>query len=151
MAIMRWRKPETLPSVFEDMDRWMDRWFDDFFRYPLRRAFVGDTFEFGPAVDVYETENELVVKAHIPGVKKEDIQLTVEDNSLVISGQTRQEEEVKEEGYHRRELRYGSFRRAVPLPTAVKQAEIKATYENGVLTVRAPKSQEAPANKIPIQ
>jgi HSP20 family protein len=147
MSIMRWRKPETLPTVFDEMDRW----FDDVLRYPLRRAVVGDAVEFGPAVDVYETDTELVVKAQIPGVKKEDIELTVEENRLVISGQTRQEEEVNEEGYHRRELRYGSFRRAVQLPTAVNQADIKAAYDNGVLTVRAPKAPEAAANKIPIQ
>jgi HSP20 family protein len=147
MAIMRWRKPETLPTVFDEMDRW----FDDFLRYPLRRAVVGDDVEFGPAVDVYETDTELVVKAQLPGVKKEDIDLTVEDNRLVISGQTQQEEEVNEDGYHRRELRYGSFRRAIPLPAAVTQADIKASYDNGVLTVRAPKPTEAPPNKIPIE
>lgn len=143
MSLIRWRRPQTLPTVFDEMDRMFDR----FFRWPLMRTFEGESFDFGPAVDVYETDSEVVVKAELPGVKREDIQLTLEDDRLLLRGESKHEEEVSEEGYHRRELRYGTFRRVIPLPTAVKQDEITATYENGVLTVRAPKTEESPKGK----
>ena len=138
MSLGRWRRPTTLPSVFDEMDRMFDR----SFRWPLARAFDRDLFEFGPAVDVFETDNELVVKAELPGVKKEDIHLAIEEDRLVLSGESRQEEEVSEEGYHRREMRVGSFRRVIPLPVAVNQDAITARYENGILTVRAPKVED---------
>lgn len=146
MTLMRWRRPQTTmptPTMFDDMDRWLDR----LFRSPLARAFETDSFDFGPAVDVYETDDEVVVKAELPGVKKEDINLSIEDDRLLLSGESRHEEEVKEEGYHSRELRYGNFHRVVPMPTAVKQDEIAASFDNGILTVRAPKAEEKARGK----
>lgn len=145
MSLMRWRRPQTMPmpTVFDDMDRWFDR----YFRFPLMRAFETEPFDFGPAVDVYETDTEIVVKAELPGVKKEDIDLTIEEDRLLLTGESRHEEKVDEEGYHRRELHYGSFRRVVPLPAAVKQDEIAASFDNGVLTIRAPKAEERARGK----
>lgn len=145
MSLMRWRRPQTIPmsTMFDDMDRWFDR----FFRFPLMRAFETEPFDFGPAVDMYETDTEVVVKAELPGVNKDDIDLSVEDDVLRLSGESRHEEQVNEEGYHRRELRYGSFRRVVPLPAAVKQHEIAASFDNGILTIRAPKAEEKARGK----
>ena len=116
--------------------------FEQAFRSPLWPSMEGEPFDFGPAVDVYETDTEVVVKVELPGVKKDDIELTIEDDRLLIRGESKHEEDVEEEGYHRRELRYGSFRRAVSLPSAVKQDEVNASFDDGVLTVRAPKTEE---------
>ena len=147
MALIRWRKPETLPTVFDELDRA----FDDWLRFPIRRAFLGDGFEVGPPVDVYETEGEVVVKAELPGVQKEDISLTLEEGGLVLCGESKHEEEVNEDGYHRKEIRRGSFRRLVPLPSAVKPDEVTATFDNGILTVRAPKAPEDTGKKIEVK
>jgi len=103
--------------------------------------------QMGIPVDVYENDDEVVVKAEVPGIKKEDIEISLQDNILTIRGQTTQEEEVKEEGYYRKELRQGTFFRAVTLPAEVKQEAITATCDNGVCTIRAPKAKEEKVGK----
>jgi len=138
MSLIKWRRPQTTPAVFDEMDRMLDR----YFRRPLVRAFEGEEFDFGPPVDMYETETEVVVKAELPGVSKENIDLTVEDDRFVIRGETKHEEEVHEEGYYRREIRSGSFRRSVPLPAAIKAEEVQANFSDGLLTIRAPKQED---------
>ena len=91
-------------------------------------------------------------KAQVPGVKKEDVQVSIQDNALTIRGQTRHEEEVKEEGYYRKELRTGNFFRSITLPVEVKQDEMSAKYESGVLTVRAPKAvEEKVGHKVEVE
>jgi len=148
MSLVRWRRPHTLPTAFDEMDRLFDR----YLRSPIMRAFESEDLDFGPSVDVYETEAELVVKAELPGVKKEDIELTLQEDRIVIKGETKKEEQIDEEGYHRRELRYGRFGRVIPLPTTVKQEEIQASFNDGVLTIRAPKVEEKEkGSKIDIQ
>ena len=138
MSLIRWRRPVTLPTVMDEMDRMFDR----YFRGPVLGAPQGEPYDFGPAIDVYETDTELVVKAELPGVTKDDIDLTLEDDRLLLKGESRHEEEVDEEGYHRRELRCGTFRRLIALPAAVDQDAIQATFADGILTVRAPKIAE---------
>ncbi len=135
MALLRWRRPE-IATIFDEMDRLM--------RTVLPRTFALEAEEAWvlPPVDIYETDKDVIVKAHIPGVKKEDLEVTVRDNAVTIRGEIKQEEEIREENYHCRELRYGSFARTVPLPVPVKEEEVTATFENGVLTIRAPKVEE---------
>jgi len=94
-----------------------------------------------PRVDVYQTEKEVVVKAEIPGVTKEDLNLYVDEDSVRLSGQTRKENEFKEENAYRTERFYGSFSRVIPLPAEVKSEEAKAEYKDGILTIRVPKAQ----------
>jgi HSP20 family protein len=143
MPIARWRRPESLPVVVDEMDRLFDR----YFRSPLLRAVEGEAFEFGPAVDVYETETEFVVKAELPGAKREDIELTLEDDKLALRGEIRHEDETDEGGYHRKEIRRGTFHRSIAIPSSVIQDQFTATFENGVLTVRAAKSEQAASGK----
>ncbi len=138
MSLVRWRRPHTLPTAFDEMDRLFDR----YLRSPIMRAFEADDLDFGPSIDLYETDTELVVKAELPGVKKEDIDLTLQEDRIVLKGEIRKEEQVEEEGYHRREMRYGRFGRVIPLPTTVKQEQIQANFTDGVLTIRAPKVEE---------
>jgi HSP20 family protein len=105
-----------------------------------------------PPVDIYENEkHELVLKAELPDVNREDIHLRVENSTLTITGQKRMEQEVKEEQYRRVERSYGSFTRSFTLPPTVDAGAIAADYKNGVLTVRLPLREEAKPRQIDVQ
>lgn len=105
-----------------------------------------------PPVDIYETGNhELVLRAEIPDVPREDIALRVENNTLTISGQRKMDDEIKEEQYHRIERTYGTFSRSFTLPPTVDTGAIGAEYKNGVLTVRLPLREEAKPKQIQVQ
>ena len=127
-------------SDVRSLRRHRDRLFDDFFRglglVPWQSA------EFVFPLDLYETEESVVVKAPLPGVRPEDVDISITDDILTIKGEARSEEEVKRENYHRRELRYGSFCRSVPLPTPVEQGKAEAVFAQGILTVTLPKTAE---------
>ncbi len=107
---------------------------------------------FMPAVDIFERGADLVVKAELPGIDPaKDVTVTIEDGELTIKGERRQEKEVKEEGYYRKESSYGSFERHLPIPKGVTEADIKAEYEDGVLEVVVPgaaKGKEASKAKV---
>src|SRR5512138_146764 len=95
-----------------------------------------------PAVDIYETKNELVLKADIPEMDGKDVSIKVEDNVLTLGGERKMSNEVKEESYHRIERAYGSFSRSFTLPQTVDRDQIKAAYKDGVLKVTLPKKEE---------
>jgi HSP20 family protein len=106
-----------------------------------------------PRLDVYEQDGHLVIKADVPGVKKEDLQVELEDGDLVIQGETRAENEVQEDQYYRMERRVGRFYRRVPLPFDVKPEDIQATVNDGVLEVRIrkPAESKSPPKRIPVK
>jgi HSP20 family protein len=105
-----------------------------------------------PPVDIYESDNhELVLKAELPDVSRDDIALKVENNTLTISGQRKMDSEVKEEQYHRIERTYGNFSRSFTLPLTVDTGAIAAEYKNGVLSVRLPLREEAKPKQIQVQ
>lgn len=95
-----------------------------------------------PKVDISETEKEVIVKADIPGINKEDIQLTVAEDSITLRGETKTEKKEEKENFYQMERFYGSFSRTLPLPAPVKNREAIAKYENGVLTVTIPKTND---------
>jgi len=101
-------------------------------------------------LDVSETENEFVVKAALPGVKPEDVQITVQGDTLTIRGESKAEEEKKGEQWHLRERRFGSFQRSVSLPTPVNSDAAQAHFEHGVLTLTLPKSEAAKPRQIKV-
>ena len=103
------------------------------------------------ALDVAEDKDEFVVKASLPGMTPDDIEITFTDNVLTIKGEVKQDKDVKEEQYHLRERRYGSFTRSISLPNKVKSEAIQASYEAGVLTLKLPKTEEVKPKKITIQ
>jgi HSP20 family protein len=106
---------------------------------------------WAPSVDIYETDKHaLVLKAELPDVAREDIELKVENNTLTISGQKRMEKDVKEQQYHRIERVYGNFSRTFTLPPTVDTAKIGAEYKNGVLTVTLPVREEAKPRQIQV-
>jgi HSP20 family protein len=120
----------------------------------LNQAFDMDRESFGgwhPPVDIYEDKDGVVLKAELPGMKKEDIDVRVENNVLTMNGQRKREQEVKEDGYFRCERSYGSFSRSFSLPTTVDVKKINASYKDGVLTVSLPKLEEAKPKQIDVK
>jgi HSP20 family protein len=105
---------------------------------------------WAPAVDIYETENELVLKADLPAINEKDLDIRVENNTLTIRGERKFGSEVKEDNYLRVERTYGSFSRSFGLPNTVNTESIKAEYKNGVLTVEMPKRAESKPKQVKI-
>lgn len=129
------------------------REFDNFFATGLPAFRTGFGQNFGnPSIDVYETEKEVVAKCDIPGLeKKEDVNIEIDNNVLMISGTVNKVNEMKDEHLHRQERFFGRFQRAVSLPAGVSAEGVRATYKNGVLEVRMPKSQMDTRKKIDIE
>ena len=145
-------KGDLIPwKPFAEMARWerdMERMFGDFFggRWsPDRRLTISE-----PAVDLYEDKDAVVVKAELPGMTKDDIQVNITDHMLILKGEKKKDEEVKEKEYYRSERIYGAFTRSVPLPTETDPEKVHATFKNGVLEVRLPKTEEAKKREIKI-
>jgi HSP20 family protein len=103
-----------------------------------------------PPVDIYETDDALVMKAELPGFSKDDISIEMKENTLVIKGERKREDEVKEGSYHRSERTYGAFQRSFLLPTTVDQEKVRAAYKDGVLELRLPKVQAAQPKRIAV-
>jgi HSP20 family protein len=103
------------------------------------------------AVDVVENKDEFIIKASVPGINPEELDVSYTDDALTIKGEIKSENEVEENQYHLRERRYGSFARSLSLPTKVKGDAIKASYQNGVLTLRLPKAEEVKPKRIAIK
>jgi len=129
------------------LSRRMDRLFGDFFG---PRVLAWEPAELGFALDVYETDDALVVKGALPGVRPDEVDISVIGDVLTIKGETKSEEETKDGNYHRRELRYGAFARSIPLPTQVNHEKAEATFENGILTITLPKAEEVKPKSIKI-
>ena len=142
--LIRWEPAREMMTLREAMDRL----FDDAFTRPLSIAGNGWSV---PAVDMYQTDNEVVVKAALPGMKADDVQLNVTGEVLTIKGEIKQKDELKEKAYHLREQRWGSFERSVILPTEVVADKAKADFENGILTITLPKAEEAKPKSISIK
>src|SRR5262245_34879792 len=106
---------------------------------------------WSPSVDIFDKGGEVVIHAELPGMKKEDIDVRVENNVLTIRGKKDRKDEVKEEGYFRTERVYGSFSRSFSLPTTVEVSKIAAEYKDGVLTLRLPKADEAKPRQIEVK
>jgi HSP20 family protein len=142
-SLVRW-------DPFDDMRglrHRMDRLFGDFFG---PRVLTWEPAELGFALDVYETDDALVVKGALPGVRPDEVDISVTGDVLTIKGETKSEEETKNGSYHRRELRYGAFSRSIPLPTRVNHEKAEATFENGILTISLPKAEEVKPKNIKI-
>jgi HSP20 family protein len=107
--------------------------------------------EISPSVDMFDKKDEIVVKAEIPGVEKENISISLSDNMLTIKGEMKKEEEVKEEDYYYSERSYGSFSRSLNLPAKVQAEKIKASFKNGILEIHLPKAEEAKPKEIKVE
>jgi HSP20 family protein len=125
--------------------RELDRFFDE----DMMEAFMGGR-DFVPAVDIYQDKDNVIAELSIPGVKPEDIDISIENDVLTISGQKEEKSEVKREDYYRKEIRRGSFSRSVILPMRVKGEEAQAECANGMLKVTMPKAEEAKPKRISV-
>jgi len=145
MAITRWRPFRDLLRLQKEMDSM----FDEFFKTPERREL--EKFDWYPQVDVLDSENEIKISADLPGMNKDDIDVTVEDNVLTINGERKQEEETEEGRYYRSECCYGTFQRTFTLPNNVDTENVKAAFQNGVLELTLPKLEPEKGKKIEIE
>jgi len=145
MAVVRWDPFRDLNML---QDR-MNRLFED-----ASRNWKGDepaaTTTWSPAVDIFETESEIVVKAEVPGMERKDITLNLENNVLTLRGERRFLKEAKEENYHRIERSYGGFSRAFSIPATVDEEKIRADYQDGVLKIVLPKKEQLRPKQIKI-
>ena len=141
MAVVRWEPARELQSM--EVDR-LNRMFENFFGENMQRG-------WSPVVDIYETDNhEFVVKAELPQVRREDINLTFENNVLTIRGERKFDEEVKRDSYHRIERQYGAFSRSFSVPATIDAGRISASFKDGVLTVRLPQRDEMKPKQIAV-
>ncbi len=143
MAITRWEPFRDLVSLRQAMDRL----FDESFVRPLRTW----TGVEEPVLDMYQTADDVVIKASLPGVKPADVDITVSGDTVTIKGETRAEEEIKREDYLYQERRYGAFSRTLRLPGALQTDKAEAVFENGVLRLTIPKAEEARPKSIKVQ
>ncbi len=145
MTIVRWEPFRDLVTTQDRLNRLFNETFARFFD-------EGDltTRSWAPPVDIYETDNNVVLKAELPGVDPKDVEARVENGQLYLKGQRKFESEVKEENYHRIERAYGSFMRSFPLPGSVDSDKVTAEYKDGVLTLTMPKRTEAKPKTIKI-
>ena len=141
MAIVRWEPARELATMEIEC---LNRMFTDFYGEAVSRARV-------PAVDIYETDaHEVVLKAELPDMKREDINLTFENGVLTLKGERKFEQEVKKGNFQRIERRHGAFSRSFTLPNTVDAGKISASYKDGVLTIRLPQSEEATPKQIAV-
>ncbi|GEL18136.1 Hsp20/alpha crystallin family protein [Pseudonocardia asaccharolytica] len=151
-SVMRRDRGSDLANRFNRMDRMFDDWMRSL---SVRRPF-GLSWEWPGedliGVDVFRDGKTQVIRAELPGVDPEkDVEITVSDGMLRINAERRMEDKVEEDGYLRRELRYGSLSRTIPLPDGVAEPDIKATYENGILEIRVPEPEQVEREPAKIQ
>jgi HSP20 family protein len=142
-------------SELSRIEREAERMFGDYFRRPFWGVSWPERFrEIGfrePAIEVYEEKDDVVVKAEIPGMKKENLEINISGTLLTIKGEKKQEEEVKKKGYYYSERSYGSFMRTIDLPKEVQIDKAYANFKDGVLEVRLPKTEEAKRKEVKIK
>lgn len=143
--IVRWEPFRGLTSLRQAMDRL----FEDSFVRPSRLwpELAGEE----PALDMYQTDKDVVVKASLPGLKPEEVDVSITGDVVTIKGEHKEEEEVKEADYFRRERRYGAFSRSVALPASVKTEKAEAVFENGILTLTLPKTEAVKPKQIKVK
>jgi HSP20 family protein len=148
MAIVRWEPFRDLASLQERMNRLFDESFKGIGRGTEDDWLLGGTW--APAVDIFEQEGNIVLKAELPGIDPKDVDIRLENNVLTLRGERKVDNEVKRESFHRIERAYGTFARSFTLPSTVDQQSIKADYKDGVLKVVLPKREEAKPKQITI-
>jgi HSP20 family protein len=137
-AVAPWRPFSEMERMFDDFfgrrlrPFWDDRW------WPARAIGIS-----APAVDLYEEKDDIIAKVDLPGMEKEDIEVNITDHRLTVKGEKKKTEEIKEENYYRSERTYGTFSRTVEIPKEVQVEKARATFKNGVLEIRLPKTEEA--------
>ncbi|MGE4357814.1 MAG: Hsp20/alpha crystallin family protein [Candidatus Omnitrophota bacterium] len=153
MALIKWRPKEEWDPLKELSE--LEEEFSRFFDFPLLRWQVSRQplreRVWSVPLDIYETKDAVVIKADLPGMKKEEINVSVQGDVLTIQGEKKKEEEVKDKHLHRVERFYGAFQRSINLPSYVDTSKIKASYKDGVLEINLPKTEEAKSKGIKVE
>jgi len=152
MVLMRLRPRQWDPfKEFCTLQDGMNRLFDDLL--PANRKSEEELHNgtFSPAVDIFEEDKGITLKAELPGMKKEDVQVEINDGVITLKGERKMETDEKNNNYHRIERGYGSFHRSFTLPAMVDRSKIKAHYKEGILEVTLPKAEEATLKSIPVE
>lgn len=153
MAIIPWRPRKDVWQPFrevETLQNEMNKLFDfSLGRWPVRSTGLMEG-AWNPSVDVFESKDNIMVKADIPGMKKEDIEISIHGDTLIIKGEKKEETESKEKDYVKTERFYGSFNRALTLPSEVDETKGKASYKDGVLEMTLPKKEEKKPRQIKV-
>ena len=145
MSMIRWEPFKEIISLRNVMDRLYEESF-------VRPSSLWPGLEQGElAVDMYQTANDVVVKATIPGVKAEEVDISITGDTLTIKGEHKEEKEIKKEDYFYKEHRYGNFSRSIQIPVQVKSDKAEAVFENGVLTLTLPKAEEVKPKQIKVK
>lgn len=147
MALVRWDPARELDTLQSDMNRIFDGFFG---RRDGNRGLNGGTQRWIPAMDLVETDEDLVLRADLPGLDRDDVDIEVKDNVLTVSGERRAEHEEQGEGFHRVERSFGRFTRSLGLPQGVSPENVRASFDRGVLEVRVPKPEERKPTRIEI-
>ena len=145
ITLVRWSPVRDILNIQDEMSRL----FNAFFTRTSDRT-EGRTLSWSPLVDISETDDKIKVTAEVPGMKKDDIKISIQDNVLTLKGEKKQEKEEKDKNSHRVERAYGAFERSFSLPASVQTDKVKASYKEGVLTISLPKPEEAKPKEIDI-
>jgi HSP20 family protein len=146
MDLIRWNPWKEMVSMRERMNRM----FDDSLFHPDRREDGLGMGVWSPAVDMFEKDDTVVIKAELPGLDRKDISLDLQNGILTLKGERKHENEVKDENFYRREMSYGKFVRSFSLPVEVDADKIKAEFQNGLLTIEVPKPEQHKPKQITV-
>ncbi len=141
------RETDPILSLQNEINRMFDTFFEDPFGLQTMEELEG----FVPSIDVYETDKDITVEVELPGMDEKDIDITINDNVLTISGKKESEVTEKDKSYYRHELSYGSFQRSIELPGDIDEDKIEATYKKGVLKVVLPKTEQSVSQRKKIE
>jgi HSP20 family protein len=144
MALVRWDPGREVDTLQTEMNRVFDAFFDS------RPGKGGTAQRWVPAMDLVEDKNDLVLRADLPGLSEDDVNIEVKDGVLTISGERKTEEKKEDEGYYRVERAFGRFSRSLSLPDGIDPEQVKARFDNGVLEVRIPKPEERKPHRVSI-
>ena len=153
MALIPWRSHEALWEPFSELERLqseMNKLFNTSLARHPQKGFGQLTEAWSPAIDIYDSKDNILVRADLPGLSKDEIDISVQNDTLTIRGGKKHESEHKEKEYLRKERFYGSFYRSIALPSTVDSLKVTATYKNGVLELVLPKKEEAKPKQIKV-
>lgn len=148
MPIVRWRPMRDMLSIQDEMNRLFDRFF---IRSPWEEQEGLDAANWYPSMDISENNNEFVVSAELPGLRKEDIHITYTNGTLKIEGERKKDKEEKDTNFHRVERVYGKFCRTFQLPSQIKNDKISADFKDGILKINLPKADEVKPKEIEVK
>ena len=154
-------KPSQTPTVFSPFEEEMERWFDDFlphrFMHPFRENWPVwqdfETYKKGrfPKTDIIDRDNKIIIRSELPGVKKDDLDISLKDNILTIKASSKHEEDKKDDEYHRREISRGEYQRSFRLQENINSDKIKSSFKDGILQLEIPKEKPAKRQNIKIE